>query len=131
MCSVCFNVDIIKGPLQIDEAHASISKVKAVENLHYPNGHILPERMEHLVENGQWSWTHPSEPTTIVRDLPPCSYCTLAKVKRLSLRGPIIISDQIGGLLFADVQGPFEVPSLKGSVYKIDISSRRKHITYG
>ena len=71
--------------------------------------------------SGQWSWTHPSKPTNFVRDLPPCSYCALAKAKRSSFRGPITIPDQIGGLFFADVQGPFEVPSLDGSVYKIGI----------
>ena len=59
--------------------------------------------------------------TNFVRELPPCSYCALAKAKRSSFRGPITIPDQIGGLFFADVQGPFEVPSLEGSVYKIGI----------
>ena len=34
---------------------------------------------------------------------------------------PIIIPDQIGGLFLADVQGPFEVGSLEGCVYKIGI----------
>ena len=95
--------------------------MQAIENLHYTTGHISPERIQHLVENGQWSWTHPSEPTNFVRELPTCSYCALAKIKRSSFRGPINIPDQIGGLFFADMQGPFEVSSLEGSVYKIGI----------
>ena len=33
----------------------------------------------------------------------------------------ITIPDQIGGLYFVDVQGPFEVESLEGSVYKVGI----------
>ena len=55
------------------------------------------------------------------RELPPCPYCTLAEAKRSSISKPITISDRIGGLLFADVQGPFEVKSLEGSVYMIGI----------
>ena len=39
---------------------------------------------------------------------------------------PITIPDQVGGLFFADVQGPFEMESLEGSVYKIgNIEARR------
>ena len=69
---MCFNVDIFKGPSQIEEAHAAyISEVQADENLHYTIGHIAPERMQYLVENGQWSWTHPSKPKNFVRDLQP------------------------------------------------------------
>ena len=74
-----------------------------------------------LVEIDQLSWTHPSKPTNSVRDLPLCSYCALAKAKLSSFRGPITIPDQIGGLIFADVQGPFEVPTPEGNVYKIGI----------
>ena len=112
----------MKGPSQIEEARAVyISKVRAIENLHYAIGHISPEIMQHLVENGQWLWTHPSTPTTFVRDSPPCSDCALAKAKRSSFRGPVTIPDQIGGLFFADIQGPFEVPSLEGSVYNSGI----------
>ena len=51
-----FNVDIFKGPSQIEEAHAAYtSKVQAIENLHYTIDHIAPEKMQHLVESGQWS----------------------------------------------------------------------------
>ena len=47
VCSVCFNVDVFEGSSQIEEAHAAyISKVQAIENLHYT---ITPERMQHLV----------------------------------------------------------------------------------
>ena len=56
-----------------------------------------------------------------VKELPLCPYCALAKAKRSRFSKPIIIPDQIGGLFFADVQGPFEVESLEGSVYKIGI----------
>ena len=35
--------------------------------------------------------------------------------------GPITIPDQIRGLFFADIQGPFKVLSPEGSVYKIGI----------
>ena len=116
---MCFNVDIFEGPSQTEEAQATyISKVQAIENLHHEHA---PERMQHLVENGQWSWTHPSKPTNFVRDLPLCSYCALVKAKRSSFRGPITTPDQVGGLCFADVQGPFEVPSLEENVYKIGI----------
>ena len=45
----------------------------------------------------------------------------MAKAKRSSFTKPIIVPDQIGGLFFADVQGPFEVESLEGSVNKIGI----------
>ena len=108
VCSVCFIVDIFKGPLQIDEAHAAyISKVKAIENMHYTIGHISPEKMQHLVENGQWSWNHTSKPTNFVRVLPSCSYCALTKAKLSRFRVRITIPNQIRGLFFADVQGPF------------------------
>ena len=61
-----FHVDILKGPLQLEEAHAAfIFKVHAIQNLHYTVSHISPERMQHLVENGQWSRTHLSKPTTL------------------------------------------------------------------
>ena len=45
----------------------------------------------------------------------------IGQSKWSSFRGPITIPDQIGGLFFADVQGPFEVPSLEGSFYRIGI----------
>ena len=45
----------------------------------------------------------------------------MAKAKRSNFSGPVTIPDQIRGLFFADVQGPFEVPSLEGSVHKIGI----------
>ena len=54
-----------------------------------------------------------------VRELPPYPYCALAKAKRFSFSKPITILDQIGGLFFSDVQGPFKVESLEGSVNKI------------
>ena len=98
---MCFNVEIFKEPSQIEEAHAAnISKVLAIEYLHYTIGHISPERMQHLVENGQRSWTHPSKPAIFVRDLPPCAYCALAKEKRYSFRGSITIPDLVGGFSF-------------------------------
>ena len=51
---VCFNVDIFKGPSEIEEAHAAyISKRQAIENLHYTIGQIAPERMQHMVESGR------------------------------------------------------------------------------
>ena len=42
--------------------------------------------------------------------------------KRSSFSKPITIPEQIGGMFFADVQGPFEVESLEGSVYKITMA---------
>ena len=88
-------MDIVKGPSQIEEAHAAyISKVQAIENLHYTIGHVSLERAQHLIENGQWSCTHPSKPTNFVKDL--------ANAKRFSFRGPINMPD---------VQGPLEVRS--------------------
>ena len=84
-------------------------------------GHIAPERLQHLAENGQWSCTHASKLVNFVRELPLCPYCALAKAKRSSFSKPITIPDQIGGLFFADLQGPFEVESLGKSVNKIGI----------
>ena len=78
-----------------------------------------------MVENGQWSWTHASKPVNFARELPPCPYCALTKAKRSSFSKPITIPDQIGCLFFADVQGPFEVESLEGSVYKIGINDAK------
>ena len=46
------------------------SKVQAIQNLHYCVGHITPERLQHLVENGQWSWTHASKPVNFAMELP-------------------------------------------------------------
>ena len=120
LCDVCFNVDVITGPTQLQEANMTyMTKAQAIQNLHYCVGHIAPERLQHLVENGQWSWTHASKPVNFVRELPPCPYYALAKAKRSSFTKPIAIPDQIGGLFFVDVQGPFEVESLE--VYKIGI----------
>ena len=87
----------------------------------YTIGYIAPERMQHLGESGQWSWTRPSDDTNIVRELPQCSYCASEKAKRSKFRGQITVPDQIGGLFFADVQEAFEVSSLDGNVYKIGI----------
>ena len=84
-------------------------------------GHIAHERLQHLVENGQWSLAHESKPVNFVRKLPPCPYCALVKAKRSSFIKRITIPDLIGGLFFADVQGLFEVESLEVSVYKIGI----------
>ena len=98
-----------------------MTKVQVIQNLHYCVGHIAPERLQHLIENAQWSWTHASKPVNFVRELPSCPYCALAKAKRSSFSNSIIIPDQIGGLFFADVQGHFEVESLEGSIYKIGI----------
>ena len=107
---------------KIKEAHAAnISKVQAIENLNYTFDHISPARMHHMVENGQWSWTYPLKSMNCLRELPPCSNCALAKAKRSSFKEPITIPGQIGGLVIADIQGPFEFPSLDGNVYEVGI----------
>ena len=109
ICDVCFNVDVITGPTQLEEANITyVTKTQAVKNLHWCVRHIAPERLQHLAENGQWSWTHASKPVTFARELSSCPYCALAKVKRSSFTKPITIPKQIGGLFFADVQGQFE-----------------------
>ena len=55
-------------------------------------------------------------------ELPPCLLCALTKAKRSSFSKPITIPDQIGGqIFFEDVQEPFELESLGGSVCKISI----------
>ena len=77
--------------------------------------------LEHLVEKGQWPWTHASKPVNFPRELSPCPYCAMARVKRSSFTKPITIPELIRGLFFADVQGPFEVESLEGSVFKVGI----------
>ena len=43
------------------------------------------------------------------------------KAIRSSFTKPITTPDQIGGLFFADMQRPFEVESMEGSMYKIGI----------
>ena len=45
-----------------------ILKSKALQILHHSVGHIAPERLQHLVQYGQWRWTHPPAPTNFVRD---------------------------------------------------------------
>ena len=106
MGSVCCNIDVTTGPTQLEEANLTyISKVQAIQNLHYCVGHISPERLQHLVENGQWSWTHAFKPANFARELPPYPFCALAKAKRFSFTKPITIADQMGGLFFIDVQG--------------------------
>ena len=53
---VCFNVDAMTGPSQLEEADmVYMTKAQAVQNLHYCVGHLAPEREHHLVANGQWS----------------------------------------------------------------------------
>ena len=84
-----------------------MTKVQAIQYLHYCVGRIAPKRLQHLVENGQWSWMHASKPINFARELPPYPYYALAKAKRSSFSKPITIPDLIGGLFFADVQGPF------------------------
>ena len=114
ICDVCLNVEVIIGPNQLEEANITyLIKMQAIQNLHYCVGHIAPERLRHLVENGQWSWTHVSKPVNFIRELPPCPYCALAKAKRFSFSKPISISDQIGDLFFADEQGLFKMESLQ------------------
>ena len=122
ICDVCFNVDVSTGPSQLEEANlAYITKAQDIQNLHYCMGHIASKRLQHLVENGQWSWTHASKDVNFARELPPCPYCALAKTKRSSFSKPTTIPDQIGCLFFANVQGLFEVESLEGGVYEIGI----------
>ena len=54
ICCVCFNVDVTTGTTQLEEANLNyLSKVQAIQNLHYCMGHIAPERLQYLVENGQ------------------------------------------------------------------------------
>ena len=55
------------------------------------------------------------------RELPPCPYYSLAKETRSSSTKSITIPDQIGGLYFAYVRGPFEVESVEGSGHKIGV----------
>ena len=113
--AIRFNVDIATGPTQLEEANLTyMTKSQAIQNLHYCVGDIAPERLQHLIENGQRSWTHASKPVNFVRELPPCPYCELAKAKRSSFTTSVTIPDQIEGLFFADVRGPFEVESLEG-----------------
>ena len=102
-----------------------MTKAQAIHNLHYSVGHIAPERLQHMVENGQWSWPHASKPVNFVRELPPCPYWGLAKAKRTRFSKPITFPNRIGELFFADVHGPFEVESLEGSVYKIGVIEAR------
>ena len=46
ICGVCFNVDVTTGPTQLEEANLTfMSKVQAIQNLHYCVGHIAPERL--------------------------------------------------------------------------------------
>ena len=87
---MCFNVDVTTGPTQLEEADLTyMSKVQAIQNLQY----CAPARLQHLVENGQWSWNHASKPINFARELPQCSYYALAKAKRSSFTSPITISD--------------------------------------
>ena len=82
---------------------AYVSKSKALQILHQSVSHIASERLQHLVASGQWSWTHPSNPTNFVKDFPGSPYCALVKKTRSSFSYPIPIPDQIGSLFFADV----------------------------
>ena len=76
ICDVCNNVDITTGPSQLKDANITYTtKVKAIQNLHYCVGHISPERLQHLVEKGQWTWAHAFKPVIFARELPPCPYC--------------------------------------------------------
>ena len=89
ICDVCFNFDVITDPTQIEEASMTyMTKAQAIQNLHYYVGHIAPKRLQHLVENGQWSWTHVSKPVNFARELPPCPYRALAKARRSSFTKP-------------------------------------------
>ena len=131
ICDLCNNVKLTTGPTQLEESDMTLMKMaQAIQNLHYCVGLIAPARLQHLVENGQWSWTHVPKPVNFARELTPCSYCALAKAKLTSFSKPITIPNQIGGLFFADVQGPFEVESLEGSVYKKGIIETKTRFTW-
>ena len=67
--SVCFNVDVTTGPNQLEEANLTfMSKLQAIQNSHDCVEHIASERLQHLVENGQWLWTHASKPVNFARE---------------------------------------------------------------
>ena len=92
ICDVYDNVDITTGPTQLEEANMIyMTKAQAIQNLHYCVGHVAPERLQRLFEDGQWSWTHSSKPVNFARELPQCQYCALAKAKRSSFTKPITI----------------------------------------
>ena len=47
---VCFNVEVVTGPTQLEEANmAYMTKTQAIQNLHYCVGDIASERLQHLV----------------------------------------------------------------------------------
>ena len=121
ICSVCFNADVTTGLTQLEEANLTyMSKMQTIPNLNCCVGHIAHKRLQHLVENGQWSWTHASKPVNFASELPSCPYDALVKEKRSSFTKPITIPDQVGGPFFADAQGLFEVESMEGSVESMD-----------
>ena len=67
ICDVCFNDDVITGFAQLKEANFTyITKAQAIQNLHYCVGNIVHEKLQHLVENGQWSWAHAPKPLNFV-----------------------------------------------------------------
>ena len=54
ICDVCFSVEVTTGPTQLREVNMAYkTKAQAIQNLHYCVGHIAPERLQHLMENGQ------------------------------------------------------------------------------
>jgi hypothetical protein len=108
---------------------ALASKAEAIDLLHRTVGHLSLDRLQDSIATGHVKWNHDTTPVNFRKIANPCSSCGLAKSKRSSHTGTLRVPTQPGALVYIDVWGPNETPSLlnenKYTIGIIDATSKR------
>ena len=108
---------------------ALATKAEAIDLLHKTVGHLSLDRLQDSIATGHVNWNHDTTPVNFRKIANPCSSCGLAKSKRSSHTGTLRVPTQPGALVYIDVWGPNETPSLlnenKYTIGIIDATSKR------